>query len=133
MLKLLFALFGFSAATLSDCGFGKSVFTLQDQNFSPSPPIAGQEYDYWFTYSVPANTVIDSGKAEYSVTLNGIPLNPSIDDLCSQTVCPKVEGLYNESSHNIWNGGISGKVVMKLSWYDGNNNLLLCSQVTERI
>lgn len=132
-MKLLLALFGLASATLSDCGLGKSLFKIQDQGFSPSPPISGEEYIYWFSYSVPPDVFIDSGKAEYSVTLNGIPLTPSVDVLCSQTVCPKTDGVYNETSHDVWPSGVSGKVQLKLSWYDDKDNLLLCSQVTERV
>lgn len=133
LLTLFLALVGLSSATLSDCGLGKSIFKIEDQGFSPNPPIPGQEYHYWFAYSVPPDTLVDSGTAEYSVILNGIPLNPSVESLCSQTPCPKTEGFYNESSHDIWASGISGKVVLKLSWFDDKKNLLLCSQVTERV
>ena len=120
-------------ATVSDCGVGKSIFTIQEQSFSPSPPVAGKPYDYWFTYTVPDGITIDAGTAKYSLSFNGIPFTPEVNDLCLQTVCPKTSGLHNESSTDTWPSGISGKIVTKLEWFDGNNNLLICSQVTERV
>lgn len=133
MLTLLFFLFSLVSATVSDCGKDKSLFQLQEQSFTPSPPLANQEYNYWFSYIVPPDVSISSGSSEYSITLNGIPFPSTVDDLCSQTSCPKTSGTYNESSHAVWPSDISGKVVLKLSWFDEQKNLLLCSQVIERV
>ena len=136
MFKILALLaFGIASAlaTVSDCGAGKSIFTIQEQSFSPSPPVSGNPYDYWFTYTVPDNVTIAAGTSKYSLTLNGIPFTPTVDDLCTQTSCPKIAGFYNESSTDTWPSGISGKIVTKLEWYDANSNLLLCSQVTEKV
>lgn len=122
-----------TSSTVADCGQGKSLFQIQTQSFSPEPPVANEAYDYWFTYVVPDGVTIDAGTTKYSLTLNGIPFTPSTDDLCTQTVCPKVSGLHNESSTDTWPSGVSGKVVTKLEWFDSNGNLLLCSQTTERV
>ncbi len=136
MLKsLVLVLYGLASAfsTVTDCGVGKSVFAIKEQSFSPSPPVAGQPYDYWFTYTVPDGISVDAGTSKYSLSLNGIPFTPTVDDLCTQTSCPKVSGFYNESSTDTWPSGIAGKIVTKLEWYDANNNLLICSQVSERV
>lgn len=135
MLRLLLFLFGLLSvnATVADCGLGKSIFKILDQSFSPEPPVAEQPYEYWFLYEVPEGVEVKSGKARYSVTLNGIPLPSSEEELCSQTFCPKVSGIYNESSKDIWPSGVSGKVVTKLEWYDSEGSLLVCSQTTERL
>lgn len=122
-----------TSSTVADCGAGKSIFTIQSQGFYPSPPVPGQSYDYWFFYTVPEGVTIDAGTAKYSVSLNGIPFTPSEDPLCSQTFCPKTAGSYNETSTDTWPTGVSGKIVTKLEWFDANKNLLLCSQVTERV
>ena len=121
-----------SSATLADCGAGKSLFRIDSQGFSPDPPIPGQEYEYWFFYTVPDGLTVADGTAKYSFSLNGIPFTPTVDDLCTQTFCPKTPGSYNETSKDTWPTGISGKIVTKLEWYDTSNNLLLCSQVTEK-
>ena len=122
-----------SSATVADCGQGKSLFKIQDQSFSPEPPVGDQPYDYWFTYVVPDGVTVNAGTAKYSLTLNGIPFTPSTEDLCSQTSCPKTSGFYNESSTDTWPAGVSGKVVTKLEWFDAAGTLLLCSQTTERV
>ncbi len=120
-------------STVTDCGLGKSIFQIQSQSFSPSPPVANQDYDYWFYYTVPDGVTVDAGTSKYSLTLNGIPFTPTVDDLCTQTECPKVPGGHNESSSDVWPSGISGKVTTKLEWFDANGNLLLCSMVSERV
>ena len=129
----LAALIGPSSSTVADCGAGKSVFQIVDQSFSPEPPVADQPYDYWFYYQVPDGVTIDAGTAKYSLSLNGIPFTPTVDDLCTQTSCPKTPGYHNETSTDTWPSGVSGKVVTKLEWFDAAGNLLLCSQTTERV
>jgi hypothetical protein len=129
----LFSLANLTSSTVADCGQGKSLFTIGEQSFSPEPPVTNELYSYWFTYTVPEGVEVTGGTTKYSLTLNGIPFTPSTDDLCSQTVCPKVAGFYNESSEDTWPGGVSGKIITKLEWFDTNGNLLLCSQTTERV
>lgn len=129
----LLALVNPSSSTVTDCGQGKSVFTIKEQSFSPEPPVTNEPYSYWFTYTVPDGVEVTGGTTKYSLSLNGIPFTPSTDDLCTQTSCPKVPGFYNESSEDTWPGGVSGKIVTKLEWFDTNGNLLLCSQTTERV
>lgn len=134
MLKtLLLSFFVSAAATVTDCGAGKSLFTIQSQALNPDPPTPGQAYDYWFAYTVPEGVTVDAGTASYKVTLNGIPFSPTVDDLCSQTACPKTAGFYNETSSDTWPTGVSGKIVTALEWKDGSGALLLCSQITERM
>ena len=132
-LGLISALLGSTIATVTDCGAGKSLFQIVDQGFSPEPPIANEKYDYWFVYTVPDGVTIDAGTTSYGVTLNGIPFTPTVDDLCTQTLCPKVPGTYNESSSDVWPSGVSGKIVTTLKWLDAFGTLLLCSSVTERV
>lgn len=133
MLKTLLLIFAYASASVTDCGAGKSIFTIQSQALVPDPPTPGQSYDYWFAYTVPEGVTVDAGTASYKVSLNGIPFSPTVDDLCTQTTCPKTAGFYNESSSDTWPTGVSGKIVTTLEWKDGNGNLLLCSQITERM
>jgi hypothetical protein len=133
VLALLAAFVNPSSATLADCGLGKSLFTIDSQGFYPDPPIPGESYEYWFYYTVPDGLSVDAGTAKYSFSLNGIPFSPTVEDLCTQTFCPKTPGSYNETSIDTWPTGVSGKIVTKLEWYDAKSNLLLCSQVTERM
>jgi hypothetical protein len=122
-----------SFASVADCGAGKSIFQIKEQSFSPEPPVTGQRYDYWFTYTVPDGVTVYAGTTKYSLSLNGIPFSPSTEDLCIQTACPKTPGFYNESTSDTWPGGVSGKIVTKLEWFDAAGTLLLCSQTTERV
>jgi hypothetical protein len=132
-LAFLTAIVSPSFASVADCGAGKSLFQIKEQSFSPEPPVTGQRYDYWFTYTVPDGVTVDAGTTKYSLSLNGIPFSPSTEDLCIQTSCPKTPGFYNESSSDTWPGGFSGKIVTKLEWFDAAGTLLLCSQTTERV
>lgn len=132
-LAFLIAIVSPSFASVADCGAGKSLFQIKEQSFSPEPPVTGQRYDYWFTYTVPDGVTVDAGTTKYSLSLNGIPFSPSTEDLCLQTACPKTPGFYNESSSDTWPGGVSGKIVTKLEWFDAAGTLLLCSQTTERV
>ncbi len=133
VLAFLTCVAGLVSATVTDCAPGTSLFQIQSQGFYPEPPVANEKYEYWFFYTVPDGVTVDSGTTKYSLTLNGIPFTPTVDDLCSQTSCPKVPGSYNETSSDVWPSGISGKIVTKLEWYDSNGALLLCSQTTERV
>ena len=130
---LFAALFASSSSTVTDCGEGKSLFTINTQGFSPEPPIPNENATLWIDYTIPDNTNIDAGSCVYTFILNGIPFSPSTEDLCTQVSCPLVPGNYNLTSTSVWPGGISGKIVTKIQWYDSSKNLLLCSQTTERV
>lgn len=134
LLVALFAsLSSLASSTLKNCGEGTSLFTLVDQGFSPDPPAVNDNTTLWFYYQVPDGVSIDDGTADYKITLNGIPFPASTDPLCTQVACPLVPGLYNLSSSSIWQGGVSGKVVSRISWYDTKKTLLLCSELTVRV
>ncbi len=134
LLVALFAsLSSLASSTLKNCGDGTSLFTLVDQGFSPDPPAVNDNTTLWFYYQVPDGVSIDDGTADYKITLNGIPFPASTDPLCTQVACPLVPGLYNLSSSSIWQGGVSGKVVSRISWYDTKKTLLLCSELTVRV
>ena len=121
------------SSSVTDCGSGKSLFTINSQGFGPDPPIVGEKATLWIDYTVPDGVEISAGTAKYSVSLNGIPLPSTNDDLCTQIVCPQVAGTFNISSGDVWNGGVSGKIVSKIEWFDTANSLLLCSQTTIRV
>lgn len=134
LLASLFAsLIPLASSTLKNCGDGTSRFLLLDQGFSPDPPAVNDNTTLWFYYQVPDGLSINDGTADYKITLNGIPFPTSTDPLCTQVTCPLISGLYNLSSSSIWQGGISGKVVSRISWYDMEKNLLLCSELTVRV
>jgi hypothetical protein len=133
LLASLFTIVSLASSTLKDCGAGTSQFTLLDQGFSPDPPSVGDNTTLWFYYQVPEGVSVNDGTAEYKITFNGIPFPASTDPLCTQVTCPLYPGIYNLSSSSIWDGGLSGKIVSRISWYDTAKTLLLCSELTVRV
>jgi hypothetical protein len=133
LVSLLASLSTLASSTLKNCGDGTSTFSLIDQGFSPDPPAVGDNTTLWFYYQVPEGLNINDGTAEYKITLNGIPFTPTTDPLCTQVTCPLVGGTYNLTSSSIWEGGVSGKIVSRISWYDTQKTLLLCSELTVRV
>ena len=116
-----------------DCASGKSVFIINSQDFQPNPPIVGENATLWIDYTVPDGVSVDAGSAKYSITLNGIPFPATTEDLCTQIECPQVPGTYNITSASVWDGGVSGKIISKIQWYDSVGTQLLCSQTTMRV
>lgn len=122
------------AATVSlrDCGNPSTdQAVITGMGFSPSNPVAGDNTTLWVAYDL--KTPITGGTATYSVTLNGIPITPTVDDLCTQTLCPKSVGSYNETSNSIFPSGISGKIVSKIQWKNQNSEPVWCLESTFKI
>jgi hypothetical protein len=127
---LLLGLLG--AGSLRDCGNGLGRAPLLSFGSSPETPKAGDNVTLWVVYDLPAPT-ITSGTATYSFSLNGIPFPPTVEDLCTQTLCPKEPGLYNETSWSIFPSGVSGKIVSQIAWRDPNDTLIWCVENTWRV
>ena len=122
----------FALSTIRDCGNGKGRAALLGFDSSPATPVAGSNVSLWIAYDLPAPAVT-GGRAEYKISLNGLPFTPTIDDLCTQTHCPKDTGFNNESSWSIFPSGISGKIVSSITWKDQNDDLLWCVETTWRV
>lgn len=118
-----------STVTLRDCGSILDQATIVDMGFTPSNPVANENTTLWVYYNL--HTEITKGTATYSVKLNGIPFTPTVDDLCTQTVCPKSPGYYNETSSSVFPSGVSGKIVTKINW--ANENPIWCLETTFQI
>ena len=126
MLSLLLGL-----ATIRDCSNGKARASLLGFDSQPAAPVAGDNISLWVAYDLPA-PAITGGKAVYAFSLNGIPFPATVEDLCTQTECPKETGFNNESSWSIFPSGVSGKIVSSVSWKDQNDNLVWCVETTWR-
>lgn len=121
-----------ATVTLRDCGNSKSdQATITGMGFNPINPVAGDNTTLWVAYDL--HTPITGGIATYSLTLNGIPFNPTTNDLCTQTVCPKDIGSYNETSSSIFPSGLSGKIASKIQWTDQDNLPVWCVETTFKI
>lgn len=126
MLKTLLAL-----ATIKSCGTGRA--TLLGFDSQPVAPVAGDNVSLWVAYTLSGTPVTD-GTATYSISLNGIPLTPTVDPLCTQTTCPKlVDTDYNETSWSIFPSGLAGKIVSRIEWADQDAAPLWCVETTWRI
>ncbi len=130
MLLRLAMLLGF--ISIRDCGNGKGRAALLGFDSQPANPVPGDNVSLWVAYDLPT-PAITGGTATYTFSLNGIPFPPTVDDLCTQTVCPKETGFNNESSSSIFPSGVSGKIVSSVAWNDQNNDLVWCVETTWRV
>jgi hypothetical protein len=117
---------------MKDCGNGLGRAPLVGFGSLPESPVAGDNVTTWVAYDLPSPG-ITSGTATYSFSLNGLPFPPTVEDLCTQTACPKEPGLYNESSSSIFPSGISGKIVSQIAWRDPDDTLIWCVENTWRV
>jgi hypothetical protein len=127
---LILATFGLSS--IRDCGNGQGRAPLLGFDSQPTNPVAGDNVSLWVAYDLPA-PAITGGTATYAFTLNGIPFAPTVDDLCTQTTCPKETGFNNETSSSLFPSGISGKVKSSITWKDQNDDLVWCVETTWRV
>ena len=118
--------------SIRDCGNGNSRAALLGFDSQPANPVPGDNVSLWVAYDLPA-PAITGGTATYKFSLNGIPFTPTVDDLCTQTACPKETGFNNESSSSIFPSGVSGKIVSSIAWNDQNNDLVWCVETTWRV
>jgi hypothetical protein len=133
ILGVIFAAYLSSATvTLRDCGNPNTdQAKILSMGFNPTNPLPNENTTLWIDYQL--RTPITSGTATYSLSLNGIPFSPTIQDLCTQTACPKLIGIYNETSSSLFPEGITGKIVSKIQWKNQDNLPVLCQETTFKI
>jgi hypothetical protein len=117
---------------MKDCGNGLGRASLLGFDSQPANPVAGDNVSTWIAYDF-GSPAITGGTATYSFSLNGLPFPPTVNDLCTQTACPKEPGVYNESSTAIFPSGVSGKIVSQISWRDSDDTLIWCVENTWRV
>ena len=130
MLTVLLALL--SVGSMRDCGNGVGRAPILSFDSVPATPKAGDNVTTWVAYELPPPS-ITAGTATYSFTLNGIPFPPTVNDLCTQTACPKEPGLYNESSSSLFPSSVTGKIVSQIAWRDPDDTLIWCVENTWRV
>ena len=132
MLRGALTLLMMASVSLRDCGNPSTdQAVITGYGFSPSSPVAGDPTELWVAYDLKSN--LTGGTATYSLNLNGIPFTPTVDDLCTQTTCPKSIGTFNETSHSTFPSGVSGKIVSKIQWKNQDNQPVWCLESTFRI
>lgn len=147
MLKSLFAAFSAYASTMSvyraqqyhshreqfstveDCGAGSSIFKINSVTLDPPAPTPGQNMTLFLDYTVPDGVSVVGGQAEYDVTWNFIPLEPSVEPLCLDIPCPLGPGRYQNQSTSLWPDSVSGYITSQMKWFDEANSLLLCVEI----
>ena len=122
----------FVVNSMRDCGNGLGRATVLGYGWSPQDPVPGDNVTLWVAYDLPA-PALTAGTATYSFSLNGLPFRPTVEDLCTQTSCPKEPGLYNESSWSTFPSGVSGKLVSQIAWRDLDDTLVWCVENTWRV
>ena len=125
-------LLGAGVGSIRDCGNGLGRAVLLGFDSQPANPAPGDNVSLWIAYDLPA-PAITAGTATYSVSLSGIPFPPTVEDLCTQTACPKEPGLYNETSSSLFPSGVSGKIVSQIAWRDPDDTLIWCVENTWRV
>jgi hypothetical protein len=130
MRKLILGALSIATSTLAniiDCG---GLFKITELYQSPDSYVSvGQNVSLTLKYNVPIAD-FTGGTAINSITINGIPIGSSTDDLCTKLDCPIISGPHDGSSWAIFPSSVSGKIVSKVIWKDSLNNQLLCVQST---
>lgn len=119
--------------TVSDCGKSAAVFTVNSVETVPLNPVPGQNMTLMLDYTVPAGTTVTGGQAEYDITWNYIPFEPSYEPLCHNIPCPLGPGRYTNQSTSVWPDSVSGYITSQMKWLDEGNKLLLCVEVANQL
>jgi hypothetical protein len=122
-----------SAQNGKDCAPGKSVFKFNSATVTPDKPVAGSNFTIDLDFTVPDSTSITSGSAVYTTTYNFIPLSPTTEDLCKNTVCPINSGPHTQSSTSLFPSGLTGTISIKTQWFDTVQTNLLCYTLTLKV
>ena len=120
-----------AAVSLKDCGQVGDTAKITSMGFYPTNPIAGDKTELWIAYDL--YSPIENGTATYSTTFNGIPFTPTIENLCTQTNCPKAVGDYNETSLSDFPSGVYGKLVSKIQWTNQDLKKVWCAEITFKV
>lgn len=113
-----------------DCGGPYDTASITSIDFAPTnvAPGVATQLSVGYNLSVP----ITGGTATYTAVFNGIPLSPTVDDLCTQTVCPKAAGSNMEVSKSTF-PDVSGKILSTIEWADQENRTVWCVQLTFKV
>ena len=128
----LFSLFVKTTSSITDCGLGKSLFTITNLAFFPDPPTPNTNATLRLGYSVAPPTQVQGGTATYAIKYSFIPLTPTIEDLCTQTTCPIVPGTYTQESTSLFPNA-NGKIDITTTWKDLTGTQLLCYKITTKV
>jgi hypothetical protein len=101
-------------------------------SFSPDPTVPGENSTLLLSMNIPQE--ITAGTVKYSLTYNFIPLTPTIEQLCSQTVlCPIRVGTLDTVSSFPVDPTLSGSLSIRIEWSDPNAVSLLCVAIKTKV
>jgi len=119
----------FTDAKIVNCGVDTSLLKLTTLALTPDPPVSGNPLEMTVVFTNPGDAIND-GTVTTSVTLNFIPFAPTVEPLCTNTLCPLVSGSNDRSTSTTWPDSIQGKIVSKIVWTTLTGAELLCIQTT---
>ena len=126
-----------SSGTVKDCSSTSHTGHISVLTINPPAPASGQWITVHIEYTL--DKTVTSGKATYTASFNGFPLNPTTNDLCTDmepttTPCPITSGLVVfEGISQIGDGSIHGTLVASTTWTDQDGSEILCWGFTVRI
>jgi hypothetical protein len=108
----------------------KSRFNVSNMYVTPMNPIPGQTTIIHTEYTVPKKTNITQGISKHSLIYNFMPFQPTVEPLCSNVPCPITPGHYKNNTVITWPNAIMGTFSYQITWFDVNNALLLCVDIS---
>ena len=109
--------------TVEDCTKVGSLSHVVNSGISPLNPKAGDTSYLWVNFDLSKD--VYSGTATYSYSLNYIPFQPTVVDLCSQTECPLYAGVQNVTGNTTF-PAVTGLLEGMVEWSDQNGDPIWC-------
>lgn len=129
MWKLLaLSLFANSLGSIQDCSNGLSTLKLTSLSLEPVLPIVNEPVIMTVQFNNPGSDIIN-GTVNTAITYNFLPLKPSLEDLCTNTVCPITSGFNDRSTNSTW-PNIKGSIVSTITWTAFDGSQLLCIKIS---
>jgi len=123
-----------SSFTLKSCGDSTDIAQNVQLDIDPKLP----QTDYTLYLDAELSKEVAKGTSTYDITLNYIPFQPTVNDLCtevanSNVTCPLVQGPLAMQSKGSIPTGVSGIIVIKNEWKNDVDERILCIQFTIKI
>lgn len=122
--------FFLSQATMKDCSNDVHTGHIESLTMDPPAPISGDWVTVHIAYTL--EKPITGGQAIYTASLNGFPLTPTTNELCTDmetttTPCPIQAGQVSfEGISQLGDGTIHGTISATTTWIDQDGEEVLC-------
>jgi hypothetical protein len=127
MLRGFLAALALYKGGVEDCTPRNALGKVIETGIYPQNPKAGDLSSLWVNFYL--SKQIYSGTVTYSVKWNYIPMEPEVDNLCHQMICPIYTGFYNVSGNTTF-PEIHGLVEVTTEWADSDNTPIWCVKTT---